>query len=148
MAGFRFLVIKREVLVASVSFSVLSFSQRKTRGLSKVPRRAIQMTFERDVVTDVVRYDGIHKVVENVYEVAKSGIMKDATWRMLSSRVTHYTKGNVSAKVIEFPTKCHVGRNNAEMIPRAADGSYLKTRTYKDVSNAHAKAIEYVLESQ
>lgn len=106
------------------------------------------MTFKRDVVTDIVRFDGIHKVVENVYEAKKSGIVKDATWYTLSHRVTHYAKGNVSADVIEFPTRCHVGRNNAEMHPRAADGSYLKTRTYKDVSNAHAKAIEYVLECQ
>lgn len=106
------------------------------------------MTFKRDVVTDVVRYDGIHKVVENVYEVTKSAIHSDVNIYILSHKVTHYTMGNVSAKVIEFPTKCHVGRNNAEMTPRAADGSYLKTRTYKNVSNAHAKAVEYVLESQ
>lgn len=103
------------------------------------------MTFKRDVVTDVVRYDGIHKVVENVYEVTRSKIASDVIRYILSHRVTHYTMGKVSADVIEFPTKCHVGRNNAEMIPRSADGSCLRTRTYKDVSNAHAKAIEYVL---
>lgn len=106
------------------------------------------MTFKRDTITDVVRYDGIRKVVENVYEVTKSKIHSDVNIYTLSHKVTHYTMGKISADVVEFPTKCHVGRNNAEMHPRTANGSYLKTRTYKSVANAHAKAIEYVLEWQ
>lgn len=104
------------------------------------------MTLNRDTVTDVVRFDGIHKVVENVYEVTKSKIHSDVNIYTLSHKVTHYTAGTLAAHVVEFPTKCHVGRNNAELHVQYADGSFGKTRTYKRVDNAHAKAIEFLLD--
>ena len=58
------------------------------------------MTFHRDTVTDVVRFDGIHKVIENVYGVTKSKIHSDVNIYTFSHKVTHYTMGKISADVV------------------------------------------------
>ena len=57
--------------------------------------------------------------------------------------ITDFEKGDKAARVIEYSGYCSFGRQNAEMFQtRPTVG---KTRTYKHVENAKAKAIELVL---
>ena len=60
--------------------------------------------------------------------------------------VTDYSKNGVKVRVIDFGTRgsLYGDRKNAHVFQ--IEPEYSKTRTFSNVENAHAKAIELVLE--
>lgn len=76
-------------------------------------------------------FDGI------VVEVTKE-YRRNKLWNV----VTDYTLNGRTVRVIDFRTNCGAGRSNAELLQLGTDRP---ARTYKSVSNAHAKAVELLL---
>ena len=72
------------------------------------------------------------------------GITKTISRRTYGNKVTDYERNGVIVRVIEFPGHMNVGRSNAEVFVYGGGG---RTRTYKDISNAHAKAYEMLVEA-
>lgn len=77
------------------------------------------------------RFDGIEVEVTKEYRY-------DKLWHV----VTDYTFKGRTVRVIDHRSTTSYGRNNAELVQLGTDRP---TRTYKSVSNAHAKAVELLL---
>lgn len=77
------------------------------------------------------RFDGIEVEVTKEYRY-------DKLWNV----VTDYTFKGRTVRVIDFRTNFGAGRSNAELLQLGTDRP---ARTYKSVSNAHAKAVELLL---
>lgn len=97
-------------------------------------------TYEHETETRVTP-SGITKTTEKTFRV------RSADGKRVPDRVvTYYEKDGVSARVVDF-CSCQMsyGRQNAQMTGYHKDGAFTRIRTFKDVSNAHAKAVEFVL---
>ena len=63
------------------------------------------------------------------------------------SIMTVYEMGAARARVVDWLTKCCIGRENATMTG-SIEGEVATFRTYKYASSAHEKAIEFVIANQ
>lgn len=97
-------------------------------------------TYEHETETHVAP-SGITKTTKKVFRV------READGKRVPDRVvTDYEKDGARARVVDFCSySMSYGRQNAQMTGYYKNGASTRIRTFKDVSNAHAKAVEFVI---